>query len=385
MITGAKVFSKVDLKAAFNQIRIRKGDEWKTEFITPIGLYEYNSMPFGPANASSTFQSFFNEILFPYLGVFLVVYLDDILIFSKDKIEHEEHLKILFEILKKHQPHIKPEKCKFQMEEIEFLGYNILVGGFAVSLKNIAIQSWLIPKSKKQLKSFLGLANFCRSFIPQFSKIVIPLTEMTYMTRKYERTSKMQESFDNIKEEFKNTAVLLQPDQDNAFFLSTDASDHAMGGMLFQEDITGQLRVVGFYSHNFSTSEQNYDVFDKELLAILNCLRHWRRYLEGTSEPIIIYSDHKNLTTFSTQKKRKQRHHRWEEESNKYHFQIKHVEGISNLIPDILSRKPYLMIDDPDYIVQNSKPIISKDKFISAIIPEILTIHIVFQNNSLNS
>ena len=207
--------------------------------------------------------------------------------------------------------HVKIEKCEFFKEEIEFLGYNIKKGGFAVSESKVnSVQEWPVPKSTKQLRGFLGLANFCRKFIPHFSEKVKCLTEMTSTKKKFIWNDEMQLAFDDLKQCFTKTPVLMKPDFTKTFVLSTDASDHALGGMLSQYDPEGELRPIAFYSHKFSPAERNYDVFDKELLAILFCLKYWRRYLEGTKEPVIIYSDHKNLVSFTTQKKRKQRHYR---------------------------------------------------------------------------
>ena len=134
-------------------------------------------------------------------------------------------------------------------------------------------------------------------------------------------------------------------------------------------DENNEMRPIAFYSHKFSPAKRNYDVFDKELLAILACLKHWRRYLEGTSLPVVIYSDHKNLVNFTTNKKRKQRHYRWEEELSRFHFIIKYIEGELNIVPDILSRRPDLMIDDEEYTLQNQKPILDITKLVNIVIP----------------
>ena len=362
---GATVFSKVDLKAAFNQLRVAEGDEWKTAVRTSFGLYEYNVMPFGLCNAPSCFQTLINECLLPLIDVCVIVYLDDVLIFSKDIDEHKQHLKEVFSRLSKYKLFCKPNKCIFFQPEVTFLGYVIKEGGFTIAPDKVkAILEYPIPKNRRELRSFLGLANFCRKFISNFSKIALPLTNLTKTKLPFKWNSQAEAAIHALKLAFTNAPVLITPDANKEFYLECDASDFAMGAVLKQEH-KGKLHPVAYFSEKFSPAAANYHVYDKELMAIVDSLKHWRRFLEGSEKPVIIHTDHKNLIYFTEARILNQRQARWSMELLLFDFKIKYIPGSSNTIPDALSRRPDHF--NPSNKETISAPMLQKNVFINNI------------------
>ena len=293
-LSGAAIFSKVDLQSAFNQLRIASGDEWKTAVCTPYGLYEYNVMPFGLCNAPAAFQSFINQVLFSLIDVCIVVYLDDILIYSKNKSDHGKHLQQLFSKLKDNNLFCKLSKCLFYCEEIDFLGYKIKSGSIAIAEDKLqAIQDFPKPKTQKEVRGFLGLANFSRRFIKNFSQVALPLTKLTKTTEKFQWNPQADQAFVTLKQSFLTSPVLMLPDNTKQFVLECDASYFAIGAVLRQEK-DGFLHPVAYFSRKLNPAEINYHVFDKELLAIVHSLKHWRRFLEGATHPVLIHTEYKN-------------------------------------------------------------------------------------------
>lgn len=367
-LAGSQIFSKVDLKAAFNQIRIAEGHEWKTAFRTPFGLYQYKVMPFGLCNAPSTFQALMNEVLLPYLNQFVVVYLDDILIFSKSVAEHKEHLRLVLERLQSYNLFCKPSKCSFFQSQVEFLGYIVTREGFAISPSKLdAIMNWPVPKTRKALRGFIGLANYCRKFIPNFSEIILPLTNLTSNKVDFVWSEEAQSSFTLVRQAFVSPPVLIMPDMAKPFVLETDASDYAVGAVLLQLGGDDMLHPVAFFSQKHLPAERNYPVHDKELLAIIKALKHWRRYLEGTTETIQIHTDHKSLLYFTQSKLVSQRHARWILELTNFNISIHYKKGVENIVPDQLSRRPDLAASDEEYEKLNTAIVLPQSLFINQI------------------
>ena len=263
-LAGSEWFSKIDLRSGYHQIRMKEGDEWKTAFKTKYGLYEWLVMPFGLTGAPSTFMRLMNAVLRPFLGKFVVVYLDDILIYSKTMAEHLNHLETLFRTLRTQKLYGKLEKCSFLLPEISFLGYIIGKTGVKVDPSKVkAIKDWPTPTTLTQVRSFHGLASFYRRFIRNFSSIMAPVTECTKQG-KFEWTSAAQQAFENLKDVMCKAPILKLPDFTKPFELECDACGVGIGAVLVQEG-----RPVAFFSEKLSNSRLNYSTYDKEFYAML--------------------------------------------------------------------------------------------------------------------
>ena len=340
-LRGKKCYTKLDLRGAYNLIRMKDGEEWKTAFRTKYGHYEYTVMPFGLTNAPATMQSLVNDTLREYLDRFCVVYLDDILIFSDNEKEHEGHVTTVLQALEKAGLRIKPEKCAFHVNEVEYLGFIITSQGLRMDPAKIrTVKSWKTPGSVKELLSFLGLANFYRKFIKGYSSIAAPLTNLTKNDTPWAWGHEEEKAFNKLKEQFDEGRILIPFDASKEIVVETDASDYAIGAVISQRDDTGRLRPVAMHSRKMTSAELNYEIHDKELLAIVDAFEEWRVYLEGSTYPVKVLTDHKNLLYFTTTKKLNRRQTRWSETLAKYNFQISYVKGSENGRADALSRKP---------------------------------------------
>lgn len=337
----ASVFSKVDLKAAYNLVRIAKGDKWKTAFRTRYGLFEYQVMPFGLTNAPASFQYLINDVLRDFLDVFVIVYLDDILIFSKTESDHVQHVNQVLERLKSNNLWANAEKCRFYQKEVDFLGYLVSNHGVRMDPKKVeSVTSWPTPKSIHDIQVFLGFANFYRRFIRSYSKVTAPLTRLLRKDVKFDWTAKEEDSFQTLKVAFTTAPILCHFKPDRPIVIETDASDFAIAGVLSQPSPENAkiLHPVAFYSRKLQPAELNYDIFNKEMLAIVEALKQWRAYLEG-AEGITVYSDHKNLEYFTQSKVLNRRQARWAEYILAFDFTIIYREGKSMGKPDALTRR----------------------------------------------
>uniref|UniRef100_A0A8C5PUW8 ribonuclease H n=1 Tax=Leptobrachium leishanense TaxID=445787 RepID=A0A8C5PUW8_9ANUR len=303
----ATIFTKLDLKGAYNLIRIRKDDEWKTAFRTRYGHYEYRVMPYGLCNAPATFQCFINDIFKDLLDKYVVVYLDDILVYSSSLKEHRLHVQTVLSRLRQHHLYAKLEKCVFESTCIEFLGHILTPGHIGMDKKKVeAVANWPVPKSVKEVQRFLGFANYYRKFIRDFSQTVAPLTDLTKHHNIFTWTAVTERAFQEIKHKFCSAPILSIPDPKKSFVLEVDASNTATGAILSQrQEEDDRLHPVSFLSRKLQAAERNYDVGERELLAIKHALDEWRHLLEGTLYPITIYTDHKNLEYLRTAKRLK--------------------------------------------------------------------------------
>ena len=336
----AKVYSKIDLCHAYHLVRIAEGDEWKTVFRTRHGTFEWLVMPFGLSNAPSCFQRFMNDIFRDLLNVTVIVYLDDILIFSDDKTKHKEDVKEVLQRLRKYGLYAKASKCEFHVKRTEFLGYILTPEGVSMEQGKVdAILSWPTPRNVKDIQRFLGFANFYRRFVFNFSGITAPLTRATRKGLKWDWTPECQRSFDALKEAFTTAPCLAHFASNKPLVLETDASDYALAAILSQYGDDGELHPIAFRSRTFTGPELNYDVHDKELLAIYDAFQNWRPYLEGLQTPIDVVTDHKNLEYFSTTKLLTRRQVRWSEYLNAFHMVIRYRPGKLGGKPDALTRR----------------------------------------------
>ncbi|KAK6218056.1 reverse transcriptase domain protein [Colletotrichum tabaci] len=341
LLYGAKWFTALDLKGAYNLIRIKEGEEWKTCFRTRRGNYEYLVMPFGLTNAPASFQTMINHVLREYLDVFVVVYLDDILIFSPTLEIHKEHVHKVLQKLQEAKLLVEPEKSVFHSQRVDYLGFTITPGEIRMDDKKIAaVKDWPRPQNVKDIQSFLGFVNFYRRFLKGYSGKINPLIKLTRKDTTFEWTNEQDKAFEDIKQQVLSEPVLMIPDPRKPFELETDASDYAIGGQLGQRDKEGRLHPCGFFSKKLSGPELNYQIHDKELMAIIEAFREWKPQLSGTKHEVKVYTDHKNLAHFTTSKALNKRQIRWSEFLSEFNFRIIYVKGTENGRADALSRRP---------------------------------------------
>ncbi|QRV77028.1 Retrotransposable element Tf2 protein [Ceratobasidium sp. AG-Ba] len=336
-VKNAKIYSKSDLRWGFNNIRIKEGDEWKTAFRTAYGIYEYLVMPFGLKNAPAVLQRMMNNIFRHLLGVTVVVYMDDILIFSEKEEDHAKHVKEVLKILRENNLYAKLSKCEFFVKRVIFLGLVITPKGISMEeVKIKAIMEWGAPRKIKEVQALLGFVNFYRRFIAEFSKIARPLHDLTKKDTRFEWNQECQQAFKEIKKRVSQDPVLIHPDPDKPFILETDASGIAIGAILSQRGKDGYLHPVAYLSKSYNDAQRNYDTANKELLAIVESLKHWRIYLEGTILPVTVFTDHRNLERWKNAEIFNRRHARWHMELASFNFEIHYRPGKMSNKPDAL-------------------------------------------------
>jgi len=340
-LSQARWFTKLDVKAAFHKIRIAEGDEWLTAFRTRYGLYEWLVTPFGLANAPSTFQKYINWSLRDYLDEFCSAYIDDVLIYtSGSQLDHQKKVRKVLQRLQDAGLQLDVDKCEFEVKSTKYLGFIIEAGqGLRMDPAKVeAITSWQAPTSVKAVRSFLGFANFYRRFIKDFSKVTAPLTDLTKHDLPFMWSKEADTAFLRLKELFTTAPILAQFDPDRETIIETDASAWSTGGTLFQFDVNGLLRPCAYYSRKNIPAECNYEIYDKEMLAIINCLQEWDAELRSVKE-FQIRTDHKNLEYFMTVRKLTERQMRWSLILSRYNFTIAYIPGKDNPRADALSRR----------------------------------------------
>lgn len=334
---GACYFSKIDLKSGYNQIRIREGDEWKTAFKTKYGLYEWLVMPFGLTNAPSTFMRLMNHILREFIGKFVVVYFDDILIYSTSLDLHIDHLKSVLTVLRKEQLYANLEKCIFCTNHVVFLGFVVSSKGVQVDEEKVrAIQEWPTPKSVTEVRSFHGLASFYRRFVKDFSTLAAPLNEVLKKNVGFKWGEKQEEAFNVLKQKLTNAPILALPNFQKSFEIECDASNVGIGAVLMQEG-----HPIAYFSEKLSGPTLNYSTYDKELYALVRALKTWQHYLYP--KEFVIHSDHESLKYIKGQGKLNKRHAKWVEFLEQFPYVIKHKKGKGNIVADALSRRHALL------------------------------------------
>lgn len=339
---GATVFSKLDLQSGYWQIRIAEQDVPKTAFRTRYGHFEWRVMPFGLTNAPATFQALMNRILQPFLDKFVVVYLDDILIYSKTPEEHLEHVAKVLEVLQQSQLYVGLDKCAFGLREVDFLGHIVSANGIKPDPKKIqAVLDWPVPRNVHDVRSFLGLTGYYRRFIRHYAHKALPLTELTKEQTPWHWRDEIEgKAFESLKHACSTAPVLAMPDPTLPYEVYTDASQFALGAVLLQDQGKG-LQPVAFLSRKLSPAERSYPTGDREMLAIYYALQQWRCYLEGAQ--FKVNSDHLNHTWFSKKKDLSRRQAKWSQWIESYYgsIEIVYKEGKANL-SDPLSRRPDL-------------------------------------------
>ncbi|KAB2626006.1 S ribonuclease [Pyrus ussuriensis x Pyrus communis] len=321
-LRGACVFSKIDLRSGYYQLKISRDDVPKTAFRTRYGHYEFLVMPFGLTNAPAAFMDLMNRVFQPYLDRFVIVFIDDILVYSKSKAEHVRHLTLVLKRLREHQLYAKFSKCQFWLDQ------GILVDPQKVA----AVESWEQPRTVTEVRSFLGLAGYYRRFVKDFSVIALPLTRLTRKDVKFEWDDRCEQSFQRLKHCLTHAPVLALPDDSGDFEVYSDASLNGLGCVLMQHG-----RVIAYASRQLKPHEMNYPTHDLELAAIIFALKLWRHYLYG--EKCRIFTDHKSLQYLFTQKELNLRQRRWLELLSDYDCTIDYHPGRANVVADALSRK----------------------------------------------
>jgi RNase H-like domain found in reverse transcriptase/Reverse transcriptase (RNA-dependent DNA polymerase)/Integrase zinc binding domain/Chromo (CHRromatin Organisation MOdifier) domain len=348
-VKGATLFSKFDVRWGYNNVRIKAGDEWKAAFITNLGLFEPRVMFFGLTNSPATFQTMMNEIFAEELREgWLSIYMDDILVHTPHELDkHRECVHRILTKLEEHDLYLKPEKCLFEQEQVEFLGV-ILRGGTIqmdpAKVKGVA--DWPPPLNVKDVRAFLGFTGFYRYFVHNYSKIARPLIDLTKKATPFHWGPAQTKAFETLKTIMCSKPILRQPDYKAPFFLATDASAYGVGAVLSQEggiNPRNQKPVqhpIAYYSATFIPAERNYDIYERELLAVLKSLEHWRPHLAATEKPVTVLTDHANLTFWKNPRKVNRRVARWFATLQDYNLRIKHVPGKLHAAPDMLSRRP---------------------------------------------
>lgn len=335
-IGKASIFTKLDLKSGYHQIRIRPGDEWKTAFKTREGLFEWLVMPFGLSNAPSTFMRVMNQALRPFIGKFVVVYFDDILVFSSTLQEHLAHLRDVLVALRREKLFIAQQKCEFGVSQVLFLGYIISAAGLRVDPQKVAaVASWPTPTTITEVRSFHGLASFYRRFVHNFSAIMAPITDCLKRAS-FSWSPEASHAFELIKTKLTTAPILVLPDFDLPFELHCDACKLGIGAVLSQ-----QGRPVAYYSEKMAGARARYSTYDVEFYAIVQAIKHWRHYL--AHKEFVLFTDHVALRYLGTQDKISSRHASWTAYLQQFTFVIKHQSGKLNKVADALSRRHALV------------------------------------------
>ena len=354
-LSQAKYFSKLDLTSGYWQMRVKDEDIHKTAFTTRYGQFEFMVMPFGLCNAPASFQHLMNSIFQEFLDDFVIVYLDDIMVYSRTHEEHLKHLDIVFSKLRDNQLYAKLKKCEFMKTSVEYLGH--IVGNNSIKPdkeKTKAIEDWERPRNSKEVMAFVGLANFYRKFVNNFSKRTLPLTNIMGKNKEFKWDKEQEDSFNDIKVALTNTPVLKLPTREGRFKVHTDASDYAIGAVLEQEDVNEKtIKPVAYFSKKLQGAQTRYATHVKELYAIVKALECWRHYLEGVN--FDVYTDHFSLQYLRNQSELSKLQVRWMEKLSTFDFEIIYKPGRTNIVADALSRKPQINVLNLQAIDSNVK------------------------------
>ena len=370
----AKYFFKIDLKWGYNNVRIKEGDQWKAAFSTQRGLFEPTVMFFGLKNSPPTFQRLMDDVIQgpdiiketalvkrcdkntlvktseePEEPPWVEVYMDDTLGAGETK---EECRKEAFRTLRKLRKAGLPaniDKCAFEVPEVDFLGFIIGHGKIRMDPDKIkGLTEWPIPTKLKEVRSFLGFGNFYRRFIKNYSTIAAPLHALQGKDIPFVWSDECNTAFNRLKEKFTSYPVLHLPNPDQPYQIEADASKYASGAVLTQLDEHGARHPICFMSKTFDSAQKNYEIYDRELLAIIRALEEWRPFIQGSPFVTTVYSDHQNLTYWKNPQRLSPRQARAFLTLSKYNFELKHQPGTKMFQSDALSRRPDLCLDEED-------------------------------------
>ena len=334
----ARVFSKLDLASGYHQIAVKEEHIQKTAFRTQQGHWEFIVMPFGLCNAPASFQRLMNKVFTGTIGDFVLVYLDDILVFSRTIEEHWEHLRQALQRLRKAKLYGRLHKCEFLKDKVDYLGFEVSSQGVHASPDKVrAVVEWPRPKDVHDVRSFLGLASYYRKFIRGFSEIARPLTDLTRAAKAFDWKEPQQSAFIRLKMALATAPILLLPDFELPFVITTDASEAAVGAILEQNQGRG-LQPVAFASRKLNSTEMRYSAYERELLGIVWALGQWRHYIEQSPHKVVIQADHAPLRFLPNQTSVNTRVWKWINVMQGYDLDIRHIPGKKNPA-DSLSRQ----------------------------------------------
>ena len=335
-----RFFSVLDCTQGFHQIPLHPNARDKTGFITPMGKYRYKTMPQGFRNAPAVFQSLMDNLLRGIAFKYVMVYIDDLCIFSPTFEKHLEHLREVFSRIRKAKLTLHPKKCQFAVKRVGYLGHILTPEGISPNPDKIsAIHSYPVPRKVKDVRAFLGMAGYYRKFVSNYSSLAKPLYELTCKDTPFVWSDKCQTAFENIKKELLGDKILAFPNFNKTFHLATDASKTGLGACLSQYDEDQKLRPVGFAGRGFTKAEQNYNTTEQECLAIVWAVQHFRVYLEGA--PFELKTDHSALKWLLATKQPQGRLARWILFLQQFQYTVSHIKGTRNVVPDVLSRRTY--------------------------------------------
>ena len=341
-LSGSKYFSTLDLAMGYHQVEVRPEDREKTAFSTPFGLFQYNVMPFGLATAPATFMRLMTIVFSGMLYSTCLAYLDDIIVFGRTFDEHLERLDMALKRLEAANLKLKPSKCGFGKKSASFLGHIISDKGISTDPEKLKrIQEWPRPRNQNEVRSFLGYATYYRKFIKGFANVADPLNKLLQKDHSFAWTNQCEESFNSLKKAFSDVVTLSYPDFSKPFIVDTDASDVGIGAVLSQFNKFGVEQPVAYYSRALSKPERKYAVTRKEMLALVDSLRHFRCYLLG--KKFTVRTDHSALQWLRTFKEPVGQVARWIERMAEYDFDIVHRPGIRHANADALSRYPHTL------------------------------------------
>ena len=341
-LAKAKIYTKLDIRQAFHRIRMDPNSEELTTFRTRYGAYKCKVLPFGLTNGPATYQRYMNNVLFDYLDDFCTAYLDDILIYSDNLEEHEVHVNKVLDRLRAAGLQVDIEKTEFHVTRTKYLGFIVSTDGIQVDHEKVqVVQSWKEPRTVKGVQSFLGFCNFYRRFIRNYGRVAKPLNQLTRKDIPFKWTAECQLAFDELKKTMLTAPVLQHYQPDRLTMVETDASDGVVGAVGSQQDPETKFwHPIAYFSKTMAPAELNYDIHDKEMLAVILAFKEWRAWLQGlqTDQPVLLYSDHRALEVFMTTKKLSARQARWAELLSQYHFTLCYRAGTANQRADALSR-----------------------------------------------
>ena len=339
LLSQSKFFTTLDLSSGYWQVRMDPESKEKTAFVTHSGLYEFSVMPFGLTNAPSTFQRLMETVLSGLVRKCCVVYLDDILVTGETFQEHLENLRQIFDRLKQAKLRLKPSKCQFLRQEVEYLGYIVSKDGVAADPAKVkAVQNFPVPADLKSLRSFLGLASYYRRFIPQFSVVANPLFSLTRKNAPFDWSVACQEAFDRLKQLLTQAPILAFPDFSQDFLLETDASGHGLGAVLSQRQGDGTVKPIAYASRTLQNHEKNYGITELEGLGVVWAVKHFRHYLYG--HHCDVYTDHEALKALLNTPHPSGKLARWGLILQELDLSINYRPGRKNEKADALSRSP---------------------------------------------